>query len=129
VRDVTIPAFVRKNDVKSFAKNHLTWIRKKDILMDGLTTWDAFFLSPCVEATRNWWDPVIGSMRAFLPTSLFAVLLLAPDTNALYHDDAGALQYVNPKVGTLGYSLNGNGGMIPLRKKIDKTLSLLSTCR
>ncbi|KAK3670398.1 hypothetical protein LTR78_009751 [Recurvomyces mirabilis] len=30
-----------------------------------------------------------------------------------YHDNAGVLQYVNPKIGTYGITPNGNGGMIP----------------
>ncbi|TKA74626.1 hypothetical protein B0A55_05971, partial [Friedmanniomyces simplex] len=32
---------------------------------------------------------------------------------ASYHDNAGVLQYVNPKIGTYGLTPNGNGGMIP----------------
>jgi putative alpha-1,2-mannosidase len=80
--------------------------------MASLTTWDAI-LSSGVEVAQNWWNPIADSMRAFLPSSIFAVALLTTDTNASYHDGAGVLQYVNPKVGTLGYSPNGNGGMIP----------------
>lgn len=30
-----------------------------------------------------------------------------------YHNNAGVLQYVNPKIGTYGITPNGNGGMIP----------------
>lgn len=30
-----------------------------------------------------------------------------------YHDNAGVLQYVNPKIGTSGVTPNGNGGMVP----------------
>ncbi len=30
-----------------------------------------------------------------------------------YHDNAGVLQFVNPKIGTFGYGPNDNGGMIP----------------
>ena len=30
-----------------------------------------------------------------------------------YHDDAGVLKWVNPKIGTYGVTPNGNGGMIP----------------
>lgn len=33
--------------------------------------------------------------------------------NADYHSNAGVLRYVNPRIGTFGYSPNGNGGMIP----------------
>lgn len=32
---------------------------------------------------------------------------------ASYHENAGVLQYVNPKIGTYGITPNGNGGMIP----------------
>ncbi|KAH8883825.1 hypothetical protein GQ53DRAFT_421029 [Thozetella sp. PMI_491] len=34
-------------------------------------------------------------------------------SNPPYHADAGVLQFVNPKIGTLGYDPNDNGGMIP----------------
>nr|POF11069.1 hypothetical protein CFP56_75588 [Quercus suber] len=34
-------------------------------------------------------------------------------TTSPYHHDAGALRYVNPKIGTYGVTPNGNGGMIP----------------
>lgn len=30
-----------------------------------------------------------------------------------YHDNAGVLRFVNPKIGTYGITPNGNGGMIP----------------
>lgn len=32
---------------------------------------------------------------------------------ARYHDNAGVLRYVDPKIGTYGVTPNGNGGMIP----------------
>ncbi|KAK5121655.1 hypothetical protein LTR85_004827 [Meristemomyces frigidus] len=32
---------------------------------------------------------------------------------ASYHDNAGVLRFVNPKIGTYGTTPNGNGGMIP----------------
>ncbi|KAI0872716.1 glycoside hydrolase family 92 protein [Hypoxylon argillaceum] len=35
-----------------------------------------------------------------------------PD-NPNYHQNAGVLQYVNPRIGTYGISANSNGGMIP----------------
>lgn len=31
----------------------------------------------------------------------------------LYHENAGVLRFVNPKIGTYGITPNGNGGMIP----------------
>ncbi|KAK4892664.1 hypothetical protein LTR27_008941 [Elasticomyces elasticus] len=34
-------------------------------------------------------------------------------STASYHDNAGVLQYVNPKIGTYGITPNGNGGMVP----------------
>jgi putative alpha-1,2-mannosidase len=38
---------------------------------------------------------------------------VAVSASASYHDDAGVLRYVNPKIGTYGVTPNGNGGMIP----------------
>lgn len=35
------------------------------------------------------------------------------DAAASYHADAGVLDFVNPKIGTLGFTPNDNGGMIP----------------
>lgn len=42
-----------------------------------------------------------------------AALALSPHASHSYHDNAGVLQYVNPKIGTSGVTPNGNGGMIP----------------
>lgn len=44
-----------------------------------------------------------------------ALALTTPhrQTTGSYHDNAGVLQYVNPKIGTSGITPNGNGGMIP----------------
>lgn len=45
-----------------------------------------------------------------------AALALTPhahQTTRTYHNNAGVLQYVNPKIGTYGVTPNGNGGMIP----------------
>lgn len=71
----------------------------------------------------------LGIMRYFLFTiGCAAVLFLesvsshppwqshptySPPSSSNYHENVGVLQYVNPKVGTLGYSPNGNGGMVP----------------
>ncbi|EME48271.1 glycoside hydrolase family 92 protein [Dothistroma septosporum NZE10] len=41
---------------------------------------------------------------------------ISPSTaihTAKYHDNAGVLRWVNPKIGTYGITPNGNGGMIP----------------
>ena len=44
---------------------------------------------------------------------LVHVLLFTAPSRGGYHDNAGVLRYVNPKIGTYGISPNGNGGMIP----------------
>ncbi|RMX77139.1 hypothetical protein D0869_10108 [Hortaea werneckii] len=50
-------------------------------------------------------------MRQLLP--YLPALATVPVLAKTYHDDAGVLQYVNPKIGTYGITPNGNGGMIP----------------
>ncbi|KAL9090314.1 MAG: hypothetical protein Q9165_005347 [Trypethelium subeluteriae] len=50
-------------------------------------------------------------MRPLFSSFLFASYTLGIGTS--YHENAGVLKYVNPKIGTFGYSPNGNGGMIP----------------
>ncbi|KAI9709440.1 MAG: hypothetical protein M1820_003200 [Bogoriella megaspora] len=52
-------------------------------------------------------------MQPYLSLILFSSLGSSSKLANSYHDDAGVLRYVNPKIGTLGYSPNGNGGMIP----------------
>lgn len=59
-------------------------------------------------------------MRLLLASLFFAALScfdlatsVPSPKKANYHGNAGVLQYVNPKIGTFGYSPNGNGGMIP----------------
>lgn len=65
----------------------------------------------------------IGSVGTF-PSHLFgkmrslgvaALALTTPHRQPAgpYHENAGVLQYVNPKIGTSGVTPNGNGGMIP----------------
>ncbi|KAK3721982.1 hypothetical protein LTR37_002798 [Vermiconidia calcicola] len=53
------------------------------------------------------------NMRDMLaPVSLLSLFSFA--THALsFHDNAGVLRYVNPKIGTYGITPNGNGGMVP----------------
>jgi putative alpha-1,2-mannosidase len=41
------------------------------------------------------------------------ILAALSQAAASYHEGAGVLQYVNPKIGTFGITPNGNGGMIP----------------
>ncbi|RMY25675.1 hypothetical protein D0867_00578 [Hortaea werneckii] len=50
-------------------------------------------------------------MRQLLP--YLPALATVPALAKTYHDDAGVLRYVNPKIGTYGVTPNGNGGMIP----------------
>ncbi|KAI7231670.1 hypothetical protein KC330_g6302 [Hortaea werneckii] len=50
-------------------------------------------------------------MRQILP--YIPALATVPALAKTYHDDAGVLRYVNPKIGTYGVTPNGNGGMIP----------------
>ncbi|KAI7153510.1 hypothetical protein KC349_g8314 [Hortaea werneckii] len=50
-------------------------------------------------------------MRQLLP--YLPALATVPALAETYHDDAGVLRYVNPKIGTYGITPNGNGGMIP----------------
>ncbi|KAL9079598.1 MAG: hypothetical protein Q9157_001535 [Trypethelium eluteriae] len=50
-------------------------------------------------------------MRPLFYSFLFVSYTLGTGTS--YHENTGVLQYVNPKIGTFGYSPNGNGGMIP----------------
>ncbi|KAI7274749.1 hypothetical protein KC345_g6903 [Hortaea werneckii] len=50
-------------------------------------------------------------MRQLLP--YLPALATAPALSKTYHDDAGVLRYVNPKIGTYGVTPNRNGGMIP----------------
>lgn len=68
-------------------------------------------------------------LRSKRPWMMFCLLLLITFTEFLlfqfaspspwwrhpqgYHANAGVLKYVNPKIGTLGYSPNGNGCMVP----------------
>ncbi|KAF7194337.1 putative glycosidase [Pseudocercospora fuligena] len=50
----------------------------------------------------------------FLHLYLFGSATAAvPFGRSGYHDNAGVLKYVNPKIGTYGVTPNGNGGMIP----------------
>jgi len=55
---------------------------------------------------------LFGSMRT-LKHVILALTWILPASSSSYHSETGILQYVNPKIGTFGYSPNGNGGMIP----------------
>ena len=57
------------------------------------------------------YTPFVSRMWPFL--SYFLSTSCAVGASSSYHENAGVLQYVNPKIGTFGYSPNGNGGMIP----------------
>lgn len=51
----------------------------------------------------------IISMRSLLgQIPLFSLLSTASSSS--YHDEAGVLDFVNPKIGTYGVTPNGNGG-------------------
>ena len=58
------------------------------------------------------WDYFMNMRDFVLPASLFS-LLATTSCASSYHDNAGVLRYVNPKIGTYGVTPNGNGGMIP----------------
>jgi len=56
-----------------------------------------------------------ASMRSLLlagSAALFSSSLVS-SSDPDYHQDAGVLQYVNPKIGTSGVEPNDNGGMVP----------------
>ncbi|KAF2092457.1 hypothetical protein NA57DRAFT_50296 [Rhizodiscina lignyota] len=57
-----------------------------------------FFFTSCAFAALSFLD--------------FAASHPSPSSSG-YYSNAGVLQYVNPRIGTFGYSPNGNGGMIP----------------
>jgi putative alpha-1,2-mannosidase len=46
-------------------------------------------------------------------TYVLHLLSLNPPIVGSFHNNAGVLQYVNPKIGTYGVLPNQNGGMIP----------------
>ncbi|KAK3663786.1 hypothetical protein LTR22_005488 [Elasticomyces elasticus] len=52
-----------------------------------------------------------GSFTMRMSSLLASPVALASASS--YHDNAGVLQYVNPKIGTYGITPNGNGGMVP----------------
>ncbi|KAF2772179.1 hypothetical protein EJ03DRAFT_267461 [Teratosphaeria nubilosa] len=52
---------------------------------------------------------MLSSLRL---TTLFTPLFTY-NVATFYHENAGVLRYVNPKIGTYGTTPNGNGGMIP----------------
>ena len=55
-----------------------------------------------------------AAMFVILSSFLYLWLLAPVEVlGSSYHDGAGVLQYVNPKIGTYGITPNGNGGMIP----------------
>lgn len=53
-----------------------------------------------------------GSFMSFFGQLPLSSILATASTNS-YHDNAGVLAIVNPKIGTYGVTPNGNGGMIP----------------
>ena len=62
-------------------------------------------------------DPLSSRLYSKMRSLGLAALALSsptsPPSKHSYHDNAGVLQYVNPKIGTSGVTPNGNGGMIP----------------
>lgn len=58
-------------------------------------------------------QPTPDYMRSLFKTAPALALLPALGGTTSYHDNAGVLRYVNPKIGTYGVTPNGNGGMIP----------------
>lgn len=51
-----------------------------------------------------------ASMRSILGQLPLLSVFSAAAPAASYHDDAGVLAFVNPKIGTYGVTPNGNGG-------------------
>ena len=78
--------------------------------MSGPVNWANLSIA-YLERLEPLYTPFIDKMRPFFSSLLFTSLALGTATS--YHENAGVLQYVNPKIGTFGYSPNGNGGMIP----------------
>lgn len=71
--------------------------REMDVLLNAFSLSSEYF--------TNMWD--------FLsPISLVSFFSLSAYASS-YHDNAGVLRFVNPKIGTFGITPNGNGGMIP----------------
>lgn len=50
------------------------------------------------------------NMRSLLGQVPLLAFLSATASHPSYHDDAGVLAFVNPKIGTYGVTPNGNGG-------------------
>lgn len=75
----------------------------------------SFFQVPLrngLEALDSYLYQYPSRMRSLGIAALAAATYTSPSTSS-YHNDAGVLQYVNPKIGTSGVTPNGNGGMIP----------------
>jgi hypothetical protein len=61
--------------------------------------------------TSTFSSEYVSNMREMLSSfSLLSFLSLSVQA-ASYHQNAGVLQHVNPKIGTYGLTPNGNGGM------------------
>lgn len=83
----------------------------------------AVLLSPGSAAVPAWTDQQsalsnfdLASGPASFSSSSATSITDVHDSNAngvSYHTDTGVLRYVNPRIGTFGYSPNGNGGMVP----------------
>jgi putative alpha-1,2-mannosidase len=58
-------------------------------------------------------DPLPKRLYSKMRALGIAALAFSPHASQSYHDNAGVLRYVNPKIGTSGVTPNGNGGMIP----------------
>ena len=55
-------------------------------------------------------NPLAG-MKEVVQQFPLLYLLSATTSQTSYHDSAGVLKFVNPKIGTYGLTPNGNGGM------------------
>ena len=78
--------------------------------MTGLVDWANLSVTS-LKRLEPLYAPFVDKMRPLLLSLLFTSYAFGTGTS--YHENAGVLQYVNPKIGTFGYSPNGNGGMIP----------------
>lgn len=64
-----------------------------------------------IESLGSFSNHLYGKMRS-LGVAALALTTTSHTPPTSYHENAGVLQHVNPKIGTSGVTPNGNGGMV-----------------